>query len=33
MIFTVTLKPGTYNLYCTIPGHRAMGMLHRLVVT
>ena|SRR5436190_5118808 len=31
--FTVTLKPGRYNLYCSIPGHRAMGMLARLVVT
>lgn len=31
--FTVTLKPGTYNLYCSIPGHRAMGMLRKLVVT
>jgi uncharacterized cupredoxin-like copper-binding protein len=31
--FTVTLKPGKYNLYCTIPGHRAMGMLARLTVT
>ena len=31
--FIVTLKPGTYNLYCTIPGHRAMGMLRKLVVT
>ena len=31
--FTVTLTPGTYNLYCTIPGHRAMGMVHKLRVT
>jgi uncharacterized cupredoxin-like copper-binding protein len=31
--FTVRLKPGRYNLYCSIPGHRAMGMLARLTVT
>jgi azurin len=31
--FTATLKPGTYNLYCSIPGHRAMGMVRKLVVT
>ena len=31
--FTVTLRPGRYNLYCTIPGHRTMGMLARLTVT
>jgi plastocyanin len=31
--FTVRLTPGTYNLYCAIPGHRAMGMIRRLVVT
>ena len=30
--FTVRLRPGKYNLYCTIPGHRAMGMLARLTV-
>jgi uncharacterized cupredoxin-like copper-binding protein len=23
---TVTLKPGTYELYCTVPGHEAAGM-------
>src|SRR5207247_8831387 len=22
----VTLKPGTYELYCTVPGHEAAGM-------
>ena len=31
--FTVKLSPGRYNLFCTIPGHRAMGMLARLTVT
>ena len=31
--FTVMIKPGKSNLYCTIPGHRAMGMLARLTVT
>lgn len=31
--FTVRLKPGKYNLYCSIPGHRTMGMLARLTVT
>ena len=28
---TVTLKPGTYELYCSVPGHEAAGM--RLEVT
>ena len=23
---TVTLKPGTYELYCTVPGHKQAGM-------
>ncbi|MDX6546648.1 MAG: hypothetical protein QOG33_198 [Gaiellales bacterium] len=23
---TVTLKNGTYDLYCSVPGHKAMGM-------
>jgi len=30
---TVTLKPGTYILYCNIPGHYAMGMWTLLTVT
>ena len=29
---TVTLAQGTYQLYCTIPGHRGAGMLAKLVV-
>lgn len=28
-----TLTPGTYELYCTMPGHLAAGMHARLVVT
>jgi plastocyanin len=23
---TVTLKNGTYDLYCSVPGHKALGM-------
>ena len=30
---TVTLKPGTYEFYCTVPGHEAGGMKGKLVVT
>jgi uncharacterized cupredoxin-like copper-binding protein len=30
---TMTLKPGTYILYCNIPGHYAMGMWTLLTVT
>jgi plastocyanin len=30
---TVKLRPGTYTLYCQIPGHRAAGMQATLVVT
>lgn len=29
---TMTLKPGTYILYCNIPGHYAMGMWTLLTV-
>ena len=30
---TVTLKPGTYELYCTVPGHEAAGMKIDITVT
>jgi uncharacterized cupredoxin-like copper-binding protein len=30
---TVTLKPGTYELYCTVPGHEAAGMRLNITVT
>ncbi len=29
----VDLKPGSYEIYCTIPGHRALGMDATIVVT
>jgi len=29
----VTLKPGTYNFYCSVPGHEDAGMHGTLVVT
>jgi uncharacterized cupredoxin-like copper-binding protein len=30
---TVTLKPGKYELYCTVPGHEAAGMKLEITVT
>lgn len=30
---TLTLKPGTYNFYCSVPGHEDAGMKGRLVVS
>jgi uncharacterized cupredoxin-like copper-binding protein len=30
---TVDLKPGTYELYCSIPGHKAQGMDLKLTVS
>jgi uncharacterized cupredoxin-like copper-binding protein len=29
---TVTLKPGTYELYCSVPGHKAAGMDAKITV-
>ena len=29
---SVTLKPGTYKFYCSVPGHRMAGMEGTLVV-
>jgi plastocyanin len=30
---TVTLKKGSYTLYCSVPGHRQLGMVTKLSVT
>ena len=30
--FTVTLKPGTYQFFCPIDGHRGLGMQGTLIV-
>lgn len=30
---TVTLDPGTYQMYCDIPGHEAAGMVAELTVS
>ena len=30
---TVTLKPGTYELYCSVPGHEAAGMKVNVTVS
>jgi plastocyanin len=32
-MLTVTLKPGTYTYYCSVPGHRQGGMQGKLVVS
>jgi plastocyanin len=29
---TVSLKAGTYTLYCTVPGHKAAGMVAKLTI-
>ncbi|MEA2142490.1 MAG: hypothetical protein QOI64_920, partial [Solirubrobacteraceae bacterium] len=30
--FSVTVKPGQYTFYCTVPGHREGGMVGKLTV-
>jgi uncharacterized cupredoxin-like copper-binding protein len=32
-VLKVTLKPGTYELYCTVPGHEAAGMKLNITVS
>jgi plastocyanin len=32
-MLTVSLKPGTYTYYCSVPGHRSGGMQGKLVVS
>ena len=32
MTLTATLKKGTYDLFCSVPGHRALGMDTKLTV-
>jgi sulfocyanin SoxE-like protein len=32
-MLTVRLKPGVYNVYCSLPGHRQAGMWVKLRVT
>ena len=29
----ISLKKGTYNFYCTVPGHEAAGMKGKLIVS
>ncbi|MGI8421898.1 MAG: plastocyanin/azurin family copper-binding protein [Gaiellaceae bacterium] len=31
--FSVTLKPGKYNFYCSVPGHEDAGMRGTLIVS
>ena len=30
---TVELKPGTYDFFCSIPGHKQLGMDQKVTVT